>query len=695
MILQQNTPTTQTNAQNLGEFQIRNSAKSFQILSSGLYSNKIRAVIRELSTNAVDSHRAASNPNPFEVHLPCTLEPWFAVRDFGVGLSHDEVVNLYTTYFESTKTTSNDYVGALGLGSKSPFSYVDNFTITTVKAGRKGIYTAYINDQGIPSIVLMGEDLNTSDAPGVEVKFAVDLRNDFWRFKTEAQEIYQWFDLQPVFTGEELAVTKTPVIHTDLIPGIDVMDRKNSSLAVMGNIAYPMDILTLRQHLGELADLLGCGLVIKFPIGALDFQASREGLSYIPQTIDAIRERLLALQTALSGIFIRDLDQISNLWEKAYLVQSRMSHTLWSKIALKFLADNQKDPFWGKIDSYYGEGGIPLKLDNLNIKVRTIYLYNGKWTARVAHQTDRIPVSKAIGFVINATKNSGAERVKAHFNTTNSQYRQLFLIEPLDKTQPMRLTEFWAQLFEPPQSQRIEFTTLNALPTRPRAETTGIWEMTFRRNRRFRSSSVSRDVTWKSGSALGAYSTSDTHYYVALQGMKPLFATPIGDVKNLVYRLSDTKLLGTNFVLKGVSSKLLPEVKKLQNWKPLEDTIIDLLKTQSRDAALVQFMDNGSDYHLKSVIRKLGIDTKSQNPLVKLCRELNDSKHTNVDYYTINYLKTVFGDQNVNLTQEIQTMYTEIVKLLKNYPMLRGGVDSLETNVLLDYITLVDTATKS
>ena len=33
----------------IGEFRIRNSAKAFNILSSGLYANKIRAVIREIS----------------------------------------------------------------------------------------------------------------------------------------------------------------------------------------------------------------------------------------------------------------------------------------------------------------------------------------------------------------------------------------------------------------------------------------------------------------------------------------------------------------------------------------------------------------------------------------------------------------------------------------------------------------------
>ena len=38
------------------KFSIEASAKAFFILSDGLYSNKIKAVVRELSTNAYDSH---------------------------------------------------------------------------------------------------------------------------------------------------------------------------------------------------------------------------------------------------------------------------------------------------------------------------------------------------------------------------------------------------------------------------------------------------------------------------------------------------------------------------------------------------------------------------------------------------------------------------------------------------------------
>jgi DNA topoisomerase VI subunit B len=126
MIIQQHQSTAESSGfQGVNNFTIKASAKAFRILSDNIYKNKIAAIIRELSTNAVDSHFDAKQTRPFEINLPDQLDPTFRIRDFGTGLAHDQVMHLYTTYFESTKDKSNDYNGTLGLGSKAPFSYTN------------------------------------------------------------------------------------------------------------------------------------------------------------------------------------------------------------------------------------------------------------------------------------------------------------------------------------------------------------------------------------------------------------------------------------------------------------------------------------------------------------------------------------------------------------------------------------------
>ena len=225
-----------SNVSDVGEFSIKASAKSFSILSQSLYGNTIKAICRELSTNAHDSHIAAGNKDtPFDVHLPNALEPYYSIRDYGTGLSHEQVTDIYTVYFSSTKTDSNDYVGALGLGSKSPFSYTTNFTVTAIKDGRKGIYTAFINDSGVPSIARMIEE-STTEPNGVEIRFAVESHSDFQKFRDESAQVYKYFPLKPVVTGnKDYKITEIEYKEKDIIPGVHQTSSGNC-VAVMGNI---------------------------------------------------------------------------------------------------------------------------------------------------------------------------------------------------------------------------------------------------------------------------------------------------------------------------------------------------------------------------------------------------------------------------------------------------------------------------
>jgi len=183
-----------------GTFSILATGKAFKILIDGLYSNKIKAVIRELWTNAYDSHSDAGNlDQPFNCTLPSQLEPHFSVRDFGVSMTHDTIMNLYTQLFNSTKTESNSVVGEKGLGSKSPFAYTDSFSVISYLDGVKRSYTAYIAEKGIPFIALMAEE-ETDEPNGLEVSFPVETK-DIQSFLSTAEEVAKGFDVKPIIKG--------------------------------------------------------------------------------------------------------------------------------------------------------------------------------------------------------------------------------------------------------------------------------------------------------------------------------------------------------------------------------------------------------------------------------------------------------------------------------------------------------------
>lgn len=302
-----------------GSFQIKATGKAFRILSDGLYTDKPRAVIRELSCNAFDSHVAAGvATRPFEVHLPTPLEPHLSIRDFGLGLSHDDVMKLYTTYFESTKTDSNDFIGALGLGSKSPFSYVDSFTVVSIFNGKRRTYTAFISENGVPSIALMGED-DTDEHNGLEVSMPVQSK-DFSAFQAAAERTLYRFNPVPRMTGGKVEFKDLSYVMKRKTWGLrnkvgGYASTYDSAFAVQGAVAYPIDASAISDMLKDQREILNLPIDIFFNIGELEVAASREGLSYDPRTIANIKARLSYIGSELASEYQKEFDNCKTQWE--------------------------------------------------------------------------------------------------------------------------------------------------------------------------------------------------------------------------------------------------------------------------------------------------------------------------------------------------------------------------------------------
>ena len=289
-------------------FGIANNSHMFNILSSGLYSEKIAAVIREVSCNAMDAHVEAGYPDkPFQVKLPSALDKTFYVKDWGPGLDDDQVRQIYTIYGVSTKQLSDDQTGGFGLGSKSPFAYTlfdpenaHGFTVISVKNGVKRAYVMHLNDNGEPAVTGMGAFPADPDWPsGVMVTFPVQER-DFAEFQQKAREIYQWFRVKPEVLGlaEALPTPRFRFEESDFFKmgtasgaSQDVPGNYHASPAVvMANVRYPLQA----ERLGKLSNtakaLLSEGIHFFLPNGEVLMTPNREALQYVDKT----RQNLLA-----------------------------------------------------------------------------------------------------------------------------------------------------------------------------------------------------------------------------------------------------------------------------------------------------------------------------------------------------------------------------------------------------------------
>ena len=279
-------------------FSITASPKVFKILSSDLYTNKIRAVVRELITNMIDAHALNGNPEKFIIQVPGRLDPRFVCRDFGPGMSDfdiqgdDNSPGLYNSYFSSSKAESNDFIGGFGLGSKSPFSYTDTFSITSYHKGEIRGYVAYMDGDGPQIKPTFVKEMGPDDKTGIEIVVPVE-EKDFRNFAYEVSYIMRPFKDLAIINGLDREIDYFP--DFDDYYGVNperYWPDRGGLYAIYGGIVYPIDGVIRDRNWLSIRNEVN---YIKFPMGSLDIAPSREALSLDDRTRKNIIERVKEL----------------------------------------------------------------------------------------------------------------------------------------------------------------------------------------------------------------------------------------------------------------------------------------------------------------------------------------------------------------------------------------------------------------
>jgi hypothetical protein len=693
---------TLTNVGTVGEFRIRNSAKAFSILSSGLYSNKIKAIIRELSCNAVDSHVAAGKADvPFEVHLPTMLEPWFSVQDFGLGLDGNQVENIYTTYFESTKTDSNDFIGALGLGSKSPFSYTENFTITAIKDGIKRIYSAFINEMGVPSIAEMNTEA-TTDGNGVEVKFSVVNRRDYDSFKYESEKVFRYFKNKPKVTGTSFTHSTVAYTEKDIVPGVHTTNSNyGESVALMGNICYPLNISEPEKHFPDTYTLLSCGLVLEFNIGELDFAASREELSYVPITLASIKRKLDLLNANLAKHLAIKADLIRDEWERAFYLSEQSRTKLYSAAVKKYVADT-KFPLYDP-DQYYGKKSFmfstkELKDRNLDISARYVGISKSHKigetyaTVKGVHtQAMLIPVEKEVVIVLNDLKTGAMSRAQYHFSQVPVANKNVYCISHTSPDLAVRQKEYdkiIKELHKPPAVMMASSLKKKDPVKREALSNRGI--MILKKKTEYNRYGSGEDkYQWFPYQE--ELSPKKTYNYVCLSNVTSTDVLGkeynIKGIKNLM-DMSEIKDLSTIEIF-GVQKSRIKDITPLKNWKWVDD-IITKETAKISDAVISTMVASTMLSHYsyeKYISKEVARKVSAKSPYAVFADKFAGAKSTN----GLDSLVTLCGKygKTVQVDKIKKSINDEVSAIKAKYPLLQH-LSGAPNDAIAEYVTLID-----
>lgn len=325
------------------EFAIGDIAFIVDMFADKVYSHKERAIIRELSCNAHDSHIMAGNTDvPFQVHLPTQLEPFFSVRDFGTGLSDDEIRTIFAGIGISTKRDSNEVIGCFGIGSLSPYSMTDSFTVKSYKDGKCRTYSCYRDEERKPVVALLTE-LQTDEANGLEVSLTVEGR--VYEFSEEAEHVFRFWEGTVPEINDKNVISVIEQTRDDYVfKGDDfgLTPKWGSMVAIMGNIAY-----AIPDELDEF-DTTG---YLKFELGELTFDTARENLAMDDKTKQAIKDKFRTVKDKLATEASQQIDQEPTAFQRAVLANSLKQGNLGKHV--KADLDQYELPLTSKSFTYF------------------------------------------------------------------------------------------------------------------------------------------------------------------------------------------------------------------------------------------------------------------------------------------------------------------------------------------------------
>jgi len=290
-------------------FGVTNDPILMGILSTGLYKNPMRTMIQEVMFNAWDAHRMGNcQDTPIDIYINDTSG--LIIRDYGPGISPDEIHPIYCIYGNSTKRKDDALTGGFGLGSKSPYAYTDSFTVTTHHEATKSMYVmnrvSEENDGG-PGMSPIFERI-TTDQTGLLVTIPLKNENDMERAYRFIQEILVRSGIKANIHYQDQPVEL--VEAESVAPGEWVIDEDNTYgrlYAVYGGVTYVIECddsyTSEYSFVKKMAELLG-DIYIGFKPSSLTPLPSREGLNLNDRTVENIKNQLEVMEENFRNMLV-------------------------------------------------------------------------------------------------------------------------------------------------------------------------------------------------------------------------------------------------------------------------------------------------------------------------------------------------------------------------------------------------------
>ena len=322
------------------------------LLSSNLYSNPEQSFIREIVSNAWDSHvEAGTTDTPILISYE---DGHIMIRDYGTGLSYDKFVELYCSIGNSSKRDSNIYIGGFGIGRYSSLAINNTVEIISYYEGIKYVY--FLSKTGNTINTDFIDSYETSEPNGLQVRIKINSYQ--YQAITDSLKYISFF---PNIFLKNLGYM-TSIINDSTIYNFKHFAVSSVAInsyrglhALIGNVLYPLD-RTLFHSNDEYNYLVLCGgLAVKLDIGTVNITPNRENIVYTPNTIKIIKDKLKQAYDEVISL-INDSIELDKQDFKDYIkaIRSQQYFNFKDKTEGSHLSGNITIPIQDMVVTYKG-----------------------------------------------------------------------------------------------------------------------------------------------------------------------------------------------------------------------------------------------------------------------------------------------------------------------------------------------------
>lgn len=279
------------------------------ILSSNLYSHPMQSFLREIVSNAVDSHLEAKVDEPIIITI---TDNDLAIRDFGTGISPERFHETYINIGSSTKRDSNEFIGHFGIGKYSALAVSDIVNVTSFYNGKAYYYVMNKDIDQLHIDLILEKDTDEHNGVEVKIPFKAPLQDEDWKalafiknLYIEDERKYPDVDQNSIISSFNKRKVYTYKTFKVLEIGYPYSTKGRYTEVLVGNIPYRVDYGSLwdenRYDNWEDAFKKVCPCL---NIGEVDITPNREGLLYSERTKKALR-----------NAYNEAIDELTTLWE--------------------------------------------------------------------------------------------------------------------------------------------------------------------------------------------------------------------------------------------------------------------------------------------------------------------------------------------------------------------------------------------